>query len=333
MLILGLDEIREALAGIDPLPAIEEGFVAYSEGRTVVPPVGELAMETGEVHIKYGCIKGDPYYVIKVASGFYGNAARGLPSGHGMMLVFSQETGFPVALLLDEAYLTDVRTAVAGAIGAKYLAPAEVDCIGIVGSGVQARLQLEYLKPITACRDVLVYGIDGPGLEEYQDLMAAAGFSVGIAPDAAAIGAACNLIVTTTPATTPILLAEHIRPGTHITAIGSDTPEKRELDSAILAGADVVVADSIPQSRLRGEISQALRAGAIEESKVVELGTIIAGKAPGRTADDQVTVFDSTGVAVQDIQIAKAVIDRVEADRLHRVDVEPSLQSENSASI
>jgi ornithine cyclodeaminase len=315
MLILDLDGIRAALADIDPLPAIEEGFVAYSEGKTIVPPVGELAMETGEVHIKYGCIKDQPHYVIKVASGFHGNAAKGLPTGHGMMLVFSQETGFPVALLLDEAYLTDIRTAVAGAIGAKYLAPAEVGCIGIVGSGVQARLQLEYLKPLTACRDVLVHGIDGAGLERYQDDMADAGFTVGIAPDGAAIGAACNLIVTTTPATTPILLAEHIRPGTHITAIGSDTPEKQELDAAILAGADVVVADSIPQSRLRGEISQALGVGAIEESKVVELGNVIAGKSPGRTAEDQITVFDSTGVAVQDIQIAKAVIDQIEAER------------------
>ena len=310
MKILELDQIRQALAGADLLPAIEEGFVAYSDGRAVVPPVGELCVEKGEVHIKYGCIVGEPIYVIKIASGFHGNAENGLPTGHGMMLVFSQETGLPEAILLDEAYLTDVRAALAGAIGAKYFAPAEVGCIGIVGSGVQARLQLEHLKPLTECRDVLVYGIDEPGLESYQETMAARGFAVGIAPDAAAIGAACNLIVTTTPATAPILLAGHIRPGTHINAIGSDTPEKQELDTAILAGADLVVADSIEQSLLRGEISQALRAAAIDESKLVEIGTIIAGRAPGRTAEDQITVFDSTGVAVQDIQIAKAVLER-----------------------
>ena len=309
MKTLDLDRIRRALAKADLLPAIEAGFVAYSDGRTIVPPVGELCMDKGEVHIKYGCIVGEPIYVIKIASGFHGNAELGLPSGQGMMLVFSQETGFPVAFLLDDAYLTAVRTAVAGAIGAKYLAPAEVSCIGIVGSGVQARLQLEHLKPITACRDVLVYGIDEPGLESYQETMAARGFAVGIAPDAAAIGAACNLIVTTTPATEPILLAEHIRPGTHINAIGSDTPDKQELDAAILARADLVIADSLPQSLLRGEISQALRAGAFEESKAVELGNVIAGRIPGRTSADQITVFDSTGVAVQDIQIAKAVLE------------------------
>ena len=139
--------------------------------------------------------------------------------------------------------------------------------------------------------------------------MAARGFAAEIAPDAAAIGAACNLIVTTTPATEPILLAEHIRPGTHINAIGSDTPDKQELDAAILARADLVIADSLPQSLLRGEISQALRAGAFEESKAVELGNVIAGRIPGRTSADQITVFDSTGVAVQDIQIAKAVLE------------------------
>jgi len=309
MKTLDLDQIRRALTKADLLPAIEAGFVAYSDGRTIVPPVGELCMDKGEVHIKYGCIVGEPIYVIKIASGFHGNAAKGLPTGYGMMLVFSQETGFPDAILLDEAYLTDVRTAVAGAIGVKYFAPAEVSCIGIVGSGVQARLQLEHLKPLTECRDVLVYGIDEPGLESYQETMAARGFTVGIAPDAAAIGEACNLIVTTTPATEPILLAEHIRPGTHINAIGSDTPDKQELDTAILARADLVIADSFPQSLLRGEISQALRAGAIKEFDVVELGNVIAGRAPGRTSDDQITVFDSTGVAVQDIQIAKAVLE------------------------
>ena len=123
MHVANLDEIKGALAGLDLLPAIEAGFVACSEGRANVPPVGELLMDKGEVHIKYGCIEGDPYYVIKVASGFFSNAALGLPSGNGMMLLFSQETGEPVAVLLDEGHLTDVRTAVAGAIGAKYLAP------------------------------------------------------------------------------------------------------------------------------------------------------------------------------------------------------------------
>ena len=123
MKIVTLDEIKRVLPGLDLMPAIEAGFVAYSAGRSVVPPVGELLLEKGEVHIKYGFIKEDEHYVIKIASGFYGNPQLGLPTSSGLMLMFSQATGQPVAALLDEGVLTDVRTAVAGAIAAKYLAP------------------------------------------------------------------------------------------------------------------------------------------------------------------------------------------------------------------
>ncbi len=133
------------------------------------------------------------------------------------------------------------------------------------------------------------------------------GFSVETTREAAAIPRTCNLIVTATPSKTPLLSAADLRPGTHITAVGSDTPDKQELDSEILARADVVVADSLAQCRLRGEIHKALAAGKIDESRVVELGNIISGRASGRTSDSQITVADLTGVAVQDIKIASAV--------------------------
>jgi ornithine cyclodeaminase len=160
MKTLSLKEIKAALPSVDLMAEIEQGFVAYSQGRAVVPPIGELIMQDppGEVHIKYGYITGDDYYVIKIASGFFQNPKLDLPSSNGLMLVFSQKTGTLEAVLLDEAHLTDIRTAVAGAIAAKYLAPSIIDRIGIVGTGVQARLQLEYLAPVTDCRDVLVWG-------------------------------------------------------------------------------------------------------------------------------------------------------------------------------
>ncbi|MEM7346008.1 MAG: ornithine cyclodeaminase family protein, partial [Chloroflexota bacterium] len=155
--IISLDQIKTALPSLDLMEVIEAGFVAYSADQSVVPPVGELLMDKGEVHIKYGYLKDDDYYVIKVASGFHGNAALGMSPNNGMMLLFSQHTGEAVSILLDEGYLTDIRTAVAGAIAAKYLAPKDVRCIGVVGTGIQARLQLEYLKPVTPCRKVLVW--------------------------------------------------------------------------------------------------------------------------------------------------------------------------------
>jgi ornithine cyclodeaminase len=148
MKIITLDQIKQILPTIDIIPQIEKGFQTYSEGKVAVPPIGEMLLDKGEVHIKYGFVKGEEYYVIKVASGFYDNPAMGLPSGNGLMLLYKQETGEPVSILLDQGYLTDVRTAVAGAIVAKYLAPSNVDKIGIVGTGIQARLQLLYLKNV-----------------------------------------------------------------------------------------------------------------------------------------------------------------------------------------
>ena len=152
MQIISLEHIKSILPQVDLIQEIESGFKAYSNDLVVVPPVGELSFQSppGDVHIKYGYIKGDEVYVIKIASGFYKNTSAGLPAGNGMMLVFNQKTGQPVAMLQDECYLTDIRTAVAGAITAKYLAPKHVEYIGIVGTGVQARLQLQYLRDIIA---------------------------------------------------------------------------------------------------------------------------------------------------------------------------------------
>ena len=309
MKTLSLKEIKAALPSVDLMAEIEQGFVAYSQGRAVVPPIGELIMHDppGEVHIKYGYIAGDDYYVIKIASGFFENPKLDLPSSNGLMLVFSQKTGTLEAVLLDEGHLTDIRTAVAGAITAKHLAPSSIERIGIVGTGVQARLQLEYLAPVTECRDVLVWGRNGDKLSAYEQDMSAKGFEVSTTTDADEIIASCSLIVTTTAATSPLLTGQ-VQPGTHITAMGSDTHDKQELHADILQGADLVVADSISQCLERGEIHQALNSDAIAETDLVELGSIIAGDVAGRTSDDQITVADLTGVAVQDIQISKAVL-------------------------
>ena len=310
MRIITREEIDAVLPKVDLMAEIEKGFVAYSRGRAVVPPVGELVLHDppGDVHIKYGYIEEDDYYVIKVASGFYENPVNNLlPSSNGLMLMFSQKTGELVAVLLDEGSLTDIRTAVAGAIAAKCLAPSEVSRIGIVGSGIQARLQLEYLAQVTDCRQALVWGRNQSRLDDYAGDMKAHGFEVATTLDATEVMATCNLIVTTTPAEKAILRAPNLRRGIHFTAVGSDTSSKQELATAILGRADLVVADSISQCLERGEIHQALKTKKLSRSDIVELGSIIAGDAAGRTTDQQVTVADLTGVAVQDIQIAKAV--------------------------
>ena len=307
MVIISLEQIKKILPGLDLITEIQQGFQAYSEGRAIVPPVGEMILERGEVHIKYGFIKHDDYYVIKVASGFYHNPEQGLPSGNGLMLLFSQKTGEPAAILLDEGYLTNIRTAVAGAIAARYMAPARVSKIGIAGAGTQGRLQLRYLKNVVNCKDVLVWGLNQEEVDKYKLEMEKEGFSVETTLDASEILRNCNLVVTATPSKRPVLNVRDLKKGTHITAIGSDTPEKQELDSGILRKADVVIADSIEQCLTRGEIARAISAGDLNKDRVIELGNIISGSAKGRTSDHQITVADLTGVAVQDLSIASAV--------------------------
>lgn len=309
MQVYSLEQIKTVLPQIDLLPAIEAGFVAYSAENATIPPVGELLLDKGEVHIKYGYIDQQDYYVIKIASGFYGNPALGLPSSNGVMLLFSQQSGELVSVLHDEGYLTDTRTAVAGAIAAKHLAPSKIERIGIVGTGIQARMQLDFLRQVSTCRKVLVWGRSAKKLCAYQERLEPLGFTIETTTDTADILQSCNLIVTTTPSTEPLLHSQNLQAGTHITAVGSDTPHKQELDAAILERADIVVADSIPQCLMRGEIYQAIAQGKLASSGLVELGAIIAGDADGRQNDEQITVADLTGVAVQDIQIASAVFD------------------------
>ncbi|MBU4253515.1 MAG: ornithine cyclodeaminase family protein [Acidobacteria bacterium] len=307
--VYGMEEIRRAADGLDVLPLIEEGFVAYSEGKCVVPPVGELIFEEppGDVHIKYGYIRGDDVYVIKIASGFPDNRKHGRPSGDGLMLVFDSRTGGLISILQDRGYLTDLRTAAAGAVAACCLAPRKVRAIGVFGAGVQGRMQVEALMPVIDCREVVVWGMDDKELEAYKRDMERKGLRVRTTRAAEDIGRSCNLIVTATPSREPLLFLNQIQPGTHITAVGADTADKQELDPAIAAAADICVVDSLPQSRLRGEVYRAQQAGVLKEGRAIELGRVISDPSLRRRNDRQLTLADLTGVAVQDIQIAKAV--------------------------
>jgi len=307
--IVNLERIKEILPEINVVEIIEVGFAAYSRGEVVVPPVGELIFEDppGEAHIKYGYIKGDDFFVIKIASGFYHNPKLGVPSNQGLMLLFCQNTGSLKAILLDDGYLTAIRTAAAGAVAARHLAPEPVKRIGILGSGTQGKLQVQYLREITPCREVSVWVPDAAETEDYLAFFAGSDWVIEIANDPAQVAAECNLIVTTTPSTKPLLLREQIRPGTHITAVGSDVAQKIELDPEILGNADLVVVDSISQSESRGEVFRAFDAGALRREHIVELGTIIADTNRKHRQAGDITVCDLTGVAVQDLQIAKAV--------------------------
>lgn len=313
--VLELDEIKRLIDVPKLIQAIEDGFVLYSEDKVVVPPVGFLRFEQppGSVHIKYGFVKNDDVYVLKMASGFNDNAALGLPVADGLILVFSQKTGHLEVILLDKAWLTDMRTAAAGAVVAKHLAPKKIDHIGIVGTGVQARMQLELLKDVVDSQSCFIWGRDPKKVQRtIEDLRAnesirAWGLELKAAREIDELVSQCRLIVTTTSATKPLIRADQVRKGTHITAMGADDHGKQELEAELLARADRVVADSVSQCIDHGECFHAVKAKLIAESSILELGDVIKNPAIGRTREDQITVADLTGVAIQDIQIAKMV--------------------------
>lgn len=298
-------ELQAAIHPAELIQAMEDGFVAYSRGQVVVPPVGHLDFDEppGDCHIKYGYIRGDDAFTVKIATGFYRNPDRGLPSSNGVVLVFSSRTGELQAILQDEGYLTDLRTAAAGAVAAKYLAPKNVECIGIIGAGTQARLQLEFLQAVTPCRQALVWARSAERAAAFQ----VQGFQIEVADSVAQLASRSRLIVTTTPARHWLLGADHVLPGTHITAVGADGGGKQELDPRLFAGSLCAV-DSRKQCAQFGDASYAIQERLIVSGDLIELGEIIQDRRLGRKDPAQITIADLTGVAVQDIQIAKLAL-------------------------
>lgn len=273
MKIISRKQIEQIVSIPAVLQAIEEGFVLYSRGETVIPPVASLHFDhpPGDCHIKYGYAKNGKYYVIKIASGFHDNPKIGLPAGNGLMLLFDKSTGELLSVLLDEGYLTDIRTGAAGCIAAKYLAPKNVSCVGIIGTGSQAFHQLKLLEFGTKCRRVMVWGSNEDKAKKLRDHPDLREWHIEVEKDLNALTAACNLIVTTTSSSKPLLLAHQIQPGTHITAVGTDDFGKQELDAEIFMKADRVVVDSRSQCMQFGDVSYAIRQSLVKEEQLIEL--------------------------------------------------------------
>ncbi len=296
--ILREAEVRAALPMSACIDAVESAFVAFSNGDAELPAVIHLDVPEarGEIHVKAGHIHGAPAYAVKVASGFY---AADPPAIDGLVLVFDAATGAPVAFLLDGGYVTDTRTGAAGGVAARRLAPEHVALVAVIGTGIQARRQVEALRCVRDVTAVRVWGRNA-------DHAAAAASDVGgvLAPTVEAAVDGADVVITCTASREPLVRSDWIAPGTHITAVGSDGPGKQELDPVLLRRADVVVVDSLDQCRRLGELQHALDVA----DRAVELGTVCAGGAPGRTASTQLTVCDLTGVGVQDVAAANAVL-------------------------
>jgi len=308
------NQIEPILSKIDVIEPMKQGFIDYSRGLAEIPPVGELIMEDppGDVHIKYGYLKGGNHYVIKIASGFVGNNEFGIKAGQGMMLLFDIKTGQPLAILIDEANLTDIRTGIAGAITSSELASKNVNEVLIVGTGVQARYQAKYICQEMDISKVVFWGRDESKINKIANDINLNNVEIKIEKNLESAVRSSKLIITTTSAKSPLIDSGWVQPGTHITAVGSDTHNKCELDYNILAKANLIVADSIEQNVLRGEIHQALKHDAINEADLIEIGEIFENPEKGRRNDQDITVADLTGVAVQDLVIAEAVFNTLE---------------------
>ncbi len=315
--VLNETELRAAAPlDLGVVDAIEAGFRALAGGRVVMPPIlsMEIAEANGEVDVKTAYVPGVDSFAIKISPGFFDNPRLGLPSTSGLMVLFSAATGRVEALLLDNGYLTDVRTAAAGAVAARRLARADAATAAILGAGVQARLQLRALALVRPIRRAVFWARDPAKAEAAAGEMGAAlGIEAWAEPDAASAVAGADVVVTTTPARAPILMADWLRPGQHVTAMGSDQHAKNELDPACLARARYV-ADRLSQTRALGELRAAIDAGVVAaDAPFCELGAVVAGDAPGRTSDDEITIADLTGTGVQDTVIATLARARAES--------------------
>ncbi|MCA0974671.1 cyclodeaminase [Halomonas denitrificans] len=312
MQLFNREQIRQAVA-IDhhALAAVEEGFAALGRGEVVQPPILSMAIEeaNGEVDVKTAHIRGHDRFAIKVSPGFFDNPKIGLPSLNGLMMVFSARTGLVDAVLFDEGYLTMVRTALAGAIAAKYLSRDSSRRVTVLGAGEQAIRQVEALRLVRDIEIVDVWSRRGSAAEEYAETMRGAGLTVNVHDSVREACAMADIIVTTTPSQAPILEAADLPEGVHVTAMGSDSPDKRELAESVLTRADAFVCDTRAQSESNGEL-KAFH-GREVPFKVHELGQVIARGDRLRLSDATITVCDLTGTGVQDTAIAAHALNRL----------------------
>ncbi|MGH7548306.1 MAG: ornithine cyclodeaminase family protein [Gemmatimonadales bacterium] len=311
MRVVPLEAFRDKIPFAVAISAVERGFRALGTGAATLPDplVLELREQQAEVHVKGAHLRGGRHIVLKLATGFYQNHARGLPSGDGMFLLLDAETGRPDILLEEHGYLTDFRTAAAVALTLKYLASKDATQALLVGAGALARL--------TACAMVAEMPLERLTLWNRTPERAHA-LAKELAPlvqtrVAPALEHAVRdhaVIVTATASTTPLIKAAWVAPGMHITSVGTGSPEKVELEPDVLLKADKLIADRLSQTERYGNLHHAIAAGVVTRERVHgELADLAAGRLAGRESASEITVADLTGVGVQDAAIAQAVVE------------------------
>lgn len=310
VVILTEKELRRCVAvDREAVDAVAACFTALADGRAENPPIMhiEIAEHEGDIDIKSAFLSGFDRVAVKIAAGFYNNYKQGLPNSPASVVLVSARTGIVEAVLLDNAYLTDLRTGAAGAVAAEHLAPTKVDTAGVVGAGVQARYQMEALKVVRDFGRILVHGRNPANVDTYITEMAERlDVRVEAASDIETLVRESQVVVTTTTSKSPLVMADWLHPGLLVTSVGSDLTGKQELEAACLGRADRVVCDRWTQCSKMGELQHA----ELTEAQVTEIGEITAGRAPGRVDEDEIIVCDLTGTGAQDTAIGNVAYDK-----------------------
>ncbi|TFH11549.1 MAG: ornithine cyclodeaminase family protein [Candidatus Thorarchaeota archaeon] len=319
VLILTRKEVESCLSMKRTIDAVREAYIAFANGRVQMPPVMHLDVGkyNGEVDIKSGFVEDFNLIGTKIASGYYDNHKLGLPPGMAVIVLLDLKTSMPLAIM-DGSYITAYRTGAAGAVAASVLARKDSTKIGIIGAGTQGRMQVLALRELFQLEEIRVWDIEERMATKYSTEMAELlGISVKHFTNREEVVRGSDIVVTVTPSKKALVNKDWIERGMHINAIGADGPGKQELDPGIMKLADKVVVDSLAQCKRIGEIQHALALGLIKEQDVHgEIGEILIGKKVGRESDNEITLFDSTGLAAQDIAAAHVVLEAAKEKKL-----------------
>ena len=309
-IILNSSEIKKCIHLNEKLiPVIEDAFKSLALEKTTMPPILRLDIEKyhGESDVKAAYIEGLDSYAIKVASGFFNNPKLGLPSSNGLMILLDSQTGVLKSVLLDKGYLTDVRTAIAGAIAAKHLSNRDASNAGIIGAGIQAKMQLEALLLVRKIKSANLWSRDSGKTKIFaENLKKTINININLCETPHEVVNLSEIVITTTPSKSPIIKSEWLKKGLHITAMGSDAEQKNELDPQIIKDCDLYIPDNQSQTSILGELHHAIKNGIISsEIEFNDLGKIILDPSLGRKNINDITIADLTGTGVQDTAIAR----------------------------
>lgn len=320
--LISREQVAELLTLDAAIDAVESAFRLLGEGRVEPPSTLGIHVRDGGFHVKAGAMAvGREWFAAKINANFPRNPERfGLPTIQGLVALFDAENGRLLALV-DSAELTALRTAAATAVAAKYLARNDSAKATVVGCGRQGKAQLRSLGRVLPLRHAFAFDADGARAESFaREMTSELSLEVTPADDLPSALSKTDVIVTCTPSRKPFVLRKDVQPGTFIAAVGADDEGKQEIEETLMAASAVVV-DLLPQAALIGDLHHAVARGLMRAEDVrAELGAVVAGRAPGRTSSDEITIFDSTGIALQDLAAAVAVYERAQAREVPRFD-------------